>query len=324
MTDAAAFLTGEIRRHGPIPFHRFMQVALYHPLFGYYRKPRDPFGRGGDFYTAEQLQPVFGRLIASRARQFWEDLGRPDDFAVVELGAGRREMAGAFGGFRYHPVELDAPQWPARFTGLVFSNEFFDALPVHAAVRRGGGFRELFVAERGGRFVWEDGPAAEGELGEYLIRYAGALPDGARAEANLDALRWIDEIALRLERGFVLTIDYGYTARETVAFPAGSLMSYRRHAALDDVLAGPGERDITAHVCFTALEDRGRARRLEPLRLENLSRTLADAGELDAFASALEAGSEADALRLRGQLKSLLFDFGERFRTLIQRKAEHQ
>jgi len=324
MQNATTLLRDEITRNGPIPFRRFMEVALYDAEFGYYRRKRDPFGREGDYYTAEQLQPVFGVLIAQRVRQFWEQLGRPADFTVVELGAGRGEMAGAFADFDYHPVEAGAGDWPKRFTGVVFSNEFFDALPVHVAVRHGREFRQMLVGVREDRFVWTQGPPAEEELREYLDRYAKDLEDGSWVEVGLVGVKWLDEIAARLERGYVITIDYGYTARELATFPRGTLMSYHRHAASEEVLAEPGERDITAHVCFTALQDRGAAGGLIPERLENLSRTLADAGEADHFAQALTSSSPMEELKRRGQLKTLLFEMGERFRTLIQRRAEEQ
>src|SRR5690242_16793189 len=103
MSPAAALLTEEIRRDGPGSFRRFMEVALYHPEHGYYRRTRDPFGKAGDFYTAEQIQPVFGILMAARIRQLYRGMGEPADFTVVELGAGRREMAAAFSEWRYVP-----------------------------------------------------------------------------------------------------------------------------------------------------------------------------------------------------------------------------
>ena len=90
MTPLTLLLREEIARGGPISFHRFMEVALYHPEHGYYRRTRrDPFGREGDFFTAEQVQPVFGLLIAARIRTLFRDMGEPADFTVVELGAGR-------------------------------------------------------------------------------------------------------------------------------------------------------------------------------------------------------------------------------------------
>ncbi|HSV91601.1 MAG TPA: class I SAM-dependent methyltransferase, partial [Desulfobacterales bacterium] len=266
------------------------------------------------------IQPVFGILIAARVRQLYEEDGRPADFTVVELGAGRGEMAEAFSGFRYSPVEIGG-EWPERFTGAVFSNEFFDALPVDVAVRRREEFRDMLVGWREGRFEWVEGPPVAGEQAEYLARYGAALEDGAWIEVGLDALRWMDRISARLERGWVFTIDYGYTARELLRFPRGTLMSYRRHTAREDVLADPGERDITAHVPFTALEDRGALAGLRTVRFENLARTLLDAGEPDGFEAALGSASPRDQLRRRLQLKTLLVGMGETFRALIQRKG---
>src|SRR5580698_2017446 len=135
-------LRDEIRRAGPISFRRFMEAALYDPAHGYYRRARDPFGKHGDFYTAEQIQPVFGILMAARIRALYQEMGAPPDFTVVELGAGRREMADAFAGWQYIPVDLDRDDaLPDRFRGVVFANEFFDALPVEAVTFRFGAFR---------------------------------------------------------------------------------------------------------------------------------------------------------------------------------------
>src|SRR5215469_14854519 len=116
MTPAAELLANEILRDGPIPFRRFMEVALYHPEHGYYRRARDPFGKEGDFYTAEQIQPVFGILIAARAGELYRQMGEPRDFTIVELGAGRREMAQAFSRWRYVPVDLTGGKMPEHFT----------------------------------------------------------------------------------------------------------------------------------------------------------------------------------------------------------------
>ncbi|MFN7993702.1 MAG: SAM-dependent methyltransferase [Bryobacteraceae bacterium] len=98
------------------------------------------------------------------------------------------------------------------------------------------------------------------------------------------------------------------------------MMSYRRHRALEDVLDGPGERDITAHVCFTALEEHGAKAGLKRLRFETLARTLLAAGEEDQFAAALNGATPAEENRRRLQLKTLLFGMGETFRTLLQRR----
>ena len=315
-------LRGEIRRGGPIPFHRFMEAALYHPEHGYYRHPRDPFGAGGDFFTAEQVQPVFGILVAAVIRAWFEEAGAPADFTVVELGAGRREMAAALSAWRYVPVDLDAGALPERFRGVVFSNEFFDALPVDAAVWSAGAFRELRVGVEGDRFVWVRGGEASPEVAAYLERYFPAPEEGRLYEAGLAALAWMERVAAALESGWVFTIDYGYTQAEWVRFPRGTLMSYRRHTAREQVLEQPGMQDVTAHVAFTALQEHGRARGLETVRFENLARTLLAAGEADQFRAALSAPSSQEEIRRRLQLKTLLFGMGETYRTLIQRQAE--
>lgn len=321
MTPAGFILRDEISRQGPIPLHRFMEVALYHAECGYYRGDRDPFGRQGDYFTAEQIQPVFGILIAARLRQLRHELGDPPEFTVVELGAGRGEMREALSSFRYHPVEVAAGDWPSKFTGVVFCNEFFDALPVDAAVRRAGCFREMLVGWEQDRFTWMEGPPLSGEHADYVERYAKEAEDGAWVEINLKSLRWLDRIAERLERGYICIIDYGFTARELSRYPHGTLMSYSRHRADEDILADPGERDITSHVPFTALQDHGSGLGLEAARFETLTKTLATAGEPDSFAEALASSSATEELRRRLQLKTLLFGMGETFRTLLLRKS---
>jgi SAM-dependent MidA family methyltransferase len=317
-------LCDEIRRDGPISFRRFMEAALYDPVHGYYRRARDPFGKHGDFYTAEQIQPVFGILMAARIRALCRQMGMPPDFTVVELGAGRREMAPAFSEWRYIPVDLGADPGPGampdRFRGVVFANEFFDALPVEAVAFRDGGFRELRVAWDD-RFVWVAGPPVREEAADYLRRYFPPPAEDMLFELNLDALAWQERIAHALEAGFVFTIDYGYTRAESVRFPRGALMSYRRHHADEDVLEDPGAKDITAHVQFTALQEYGASIGLETVRFETLAQTLLAAGEPDRFAAALAASTQEEELRRRLQLKSLLFGMGETFRTLLQQRG---
>jgi SAM-dependent MidA family methyltransferase len=324
VTPLAEILRAEIGRGGPISFHRFMDAALYHPRHGYYRCARDPFGKDGDFFTASQLQPVFGILIASRIRSLYHEMGEPSDFTVVELGPGRGEMGEFFqphlvteprasaSGPRYLPLSLDG-DLPTSFRGAVFSNEFFDALPVHRVVWSGGEARESMVGWQSDRFIWVDGDPVSPEIRDYVERYFPASSDRSTAEVNLDAVRWMERISRSLESGYVFTIDYGYSARELKRFPEGTLMSYRRHASSEDVLADPGERDITAHVCFPALEGYG----LRTVRFETLASTLLTAGEADQFAAAL-AGPDETKRRL--QLKTLLFGMGETFRTLLQKK----
>ena len=170
----------------------------------------------------------------------------------------------------------------------------------------------------GASFGIQASPAGE-EIADYMRRYfPPPTEEGAVFEVNLEALGWLERIARALQ-GYVFTIDYGYTRGESVRFPRGTLMSYRRHHASEDVLDDPGVRDITAHVSFTALQEHGARLGLQTVCFETLARTLLSAGEPDQFQAALAAATAADELRRRLQLKSLLFGMGETFRTLIQR-----
>jgi SAM-dependent MidA family methyltransferase len=307
-------LRDEVARSGPILFSRFMEAALYDREHGYYRRPRDRFGVKGDFYTAEQIQPVFGRLVAQLFRQ----LGRQR--TVVELGAGRRDMESAFREFDYVPVDVDFGTLPERFEGFLLANEFFDALPVDVVTMRDGSLRQVRVGWRRDRFVWATAEIAGDGAAAFVEEAVGDLAEGSRIEVNLRAWEWIDRIAGALENGYAFLLDYGYGRREAIRFPDGTLMSYRRHCALDDVLADPGERDITAHVAFAALEGEARRSGLEIVRTQSMAAALIRAGEADQFTSALEASDEREALRLRMQLKTLLYGMGETFRTLLLRR----
>lgn len=313
----------EIEQQGPIPFRRFMELALYHPEWGYYCRARDPFGVAGDYFTNAQLQPVFGRLIAQRLAAWREELG-VEDFTVVELGAARGETAQvvreALPGVRYVEVERHRGELPERLRGVVFSNEFFDALPVHVARWDGGRWRERRVGLDGQRFCWVERELSGREVEDYLARYVKEPAAGQVVEVGLEALRWMERLAGCLEGGYVLTIDYGYTTPEMARFPAGSLMGYCRHTAVEDVLAEPGERDITAHVAFTPLVERAEELGLRLETFENQARFLLAVGERDQFASALAAISEPQAQRHRMMLKTLLYGMGETFRVLVLRR----
>lgn len=309
----AALIREEIEQSGPIPFERFMNLALYAPGRGYYVRGRDPFGVRGDFYTAEQMQPVFGILVA----QFIASLrrGTATEMAVVELGAGRGEMAEALRRFSYTPVDVQSTL-PAEIDGVVFANEFFDALPVGLAVRRRRQFHDVLVTTDDGRFRFVDGSPCLSRTREYLKRFYKEAASGDVVEIHLRGLDWLDRIAETL-RGWLLVIDYGYTAREFVRFRGGTLMSYRRHSASSDVLSCPGDQDITSHIPWTVFREHLEQRGWAIGSFETLASFLLRAGEPDQFAAALTAASEAESLKRRMQLKTLLYGMGETFRVLV-------
>jgi len=272
-------------------FRRFMDLALYHEQYGYYASGRAIIGRRGDFFTNVSVGPLFGRLLARQIAEMWRLLGAPADFTLVEQGAHGGDLAadvlGGLGAMfpdcweaaRYRIVEpfvkLGARQRErlAAFAGKVewvrslaelrsvlcvhLSNELPDAFPVHLVKWTGAEWREMMVVESDAHFVFADGSPPSGELGEACTGIPGPLPEGYTTEVNLETPAWIRDIAARIPRGFVLAVDYGFPRREYYApsRKAGTLSAYANHARKADVLAHPGEIDLTAHVEFDSMID---------------------------------------------------------------------
>lgn len=143
------------------------------------------------------------------------------------------------------------------WTGVHFSNELLDAMPVHRIVRRDGRWREAYVAlGEGEALVWRDGPFSDPRLEAWLPW----LPEveGYETEINLEALEWVETVAQRLERGYLLAADYGFS-RPDFYLPErtkGTLAAYDRQQRSEAFLERPGEQDLTAHVEFTSLVER--------------------------------------------------------------------
>jgi SAM-dependent MidA family methyltransferase len=326
-------LRQRIRKEGPISFRDYMDEVLYHPQFGYYSQ-RDPIGRQGDFYTASDLDPVFGRLLAKKFSEMAGVLGVPvEQFHIVELGAGNGTLARDIlvaAPFRYSILERSeamrrrqqsalsahAVQWleelPENISGCVFSNEFFDALPVHRLVRRQGRLLEVFVTE--------DFNECEGELS---IAAEYPLAEGQLADVSLDAVGWMRRIALSIRRGYHLALDYGYLEREFFARPRGTLMCYWRHQWSEDPYERIGEQDITAHVNFTDLIQTGDAFGLETQSFGTQMDFLVQLGILGEVEKLAGSRNPADIERLQA-IKKLIVpgSMGERFKVLVQRKVE--
>ncbi len=277
-----------------VPFARFMQWCLYDPEIGYYRSGRKIFGRQGDFYTSPYTHPFFSQIVAGFVAERLEKLG-PGPLHLVEPGAGEQVLGRAVvrrleaerpdlaRRVRYHPVEIDSPELPSRIRGVVFSNEFFDALPVHRVRVRGAALKEILVAFHDGRFVEIEAELSDPRVEEFLRAGFQRLEEGFVYEANLRAWEFLEELDRKIEAATVLTIDYGFTAREYLARarPEGTLLCYRKHQAHDDPYRDIGRQDLTCHVNFEALTARARALgwRNHPLRSQRdflMERGLAD------------------------------------------------
>ena len=251
-------IADRIRSRGPQPFSWFMEQVLYHPAHGYYSSGRAGIGRRGDYFTNVSVGPLFGTLLAAQFQEIWERLGRIDDFVIVEHGAHDGQFAHdvlsairfrapqMFEATRYQIVEpfpvlqkqqsetlrnlVEKVSWrksPAdvdRFVGLHFSNELLDAMPVN--------LRNKSVGLDGDKFVLAENPKDQ-------------LP-------NESQFKWIDQVAARLQRGFVIAIDYGFARndfREVVQARA-------HHRHLDSPFEQIGEADISVHINWTDIAER--------------------------------------------------------------------
>jgi len=302
-----------IKAKGAITFAEFMEAALYWPNGGYYTSG-DPTGAKGDFYTSPGAHPAFGALLAAQAWQMWGLMGRTGNFWVLEQGAGdgllchdfmsyaaqlpdgfldalrylcidRRGQAGAEGAL---PRELSsrvqrvsASELSAQgVEGVVLSNELLDAMPVHRVTASGGRLYEVYVTLRGGEPAETlDEPSTVG-LEERLDRLGVKLTEGQTAEINLGLEKWLGEVFSALKRGYVVTVDYGYQARElySIERKRGTLTTFYKHAQIDNPYVHIGQQDMTSHVDFTSVVEMGRGAGLTPVALLPQARFLANLG----------------------------------------------
>lgn len=275
------------REGGIVPFRRYMELALYHPELGYYRRGAARVGRGGDFFTSVSVGPLLGRILARRLAACRHELGEPAAFRVVEYGGAggqlRADVLAELPGLPYTLVEAHDPP-PPPFVGCVLANELLDALPVHRVRVEGGRWRELYVA------VDTAAPAGLGErtgelsdprLAERLQDLPAPFMEGYTTEVNLAAEDWLRDTAARLQRGFFLLLDYGLSRAEYYSpqRPQGTLRGYWRHTLNTDYYLRPGEQDLTAHVEFDSLLAAARAAGLELVSLTDQTRFLLDSGE---------------------------------------------
>ena len=287
-------ISESIRAKGPVSFAWFMEQALYHPRHGYYSSGRCAIGRAGDYFTNVSVGPLFGQILAAQFVEMWDALERPGDFTIVEQGAHQGEFAAdvlaamekkspeLFSTLRYRIVEpfpvlrerqsralssfkakvewRDSLENLEPFTGVHFSNELFDALPVHLLVAEGGKsdfWQEKRVDMRDGAFVFVQQSVTDPLLRSRLPLLP-SRPAGYTTEVNLAALDLIEGISRRLERGLVLAVDYGYPREEyyTASRTEGTLQCRMQHRVLSSPFNEIGHADITSHVDWTSVAER--------------------------------------------------------------------
>lgn len=272
-------------------FPRYLELALYHPEFGYYASGRARIGRTGDFFTNVSVGPVYAQLLAGVVMEAWREAGCPAVFHLFEQGVYEGELTGDlreefkgtpdfYSSLRHHIIEpfplleerqrkllggeaggiewhRDLPLAGPVAEGFHLSNELVDAFPFYVVRKERDGWKELRVGlgPEGG-LGWEAGWPQESVLSEVLENLPGDLPEGYQTEVRLNYRPWLEKIGASMVRGKVLLCDYGYPA-ELYYLPErsrGTLYCYAGHRRDENPLVNPGEKDISAHVDFTALQ----------------------------------------------------------------------
>ena len=344
-----------IRRAGAITFHDWMKLALYDPEHGYYqRSDRERWGREGDYRTSPERSRLFAATFARYFVRFYEELDRPAQWTIVEGGAGDGSFAAGvlqtlaiqfpevFAATRYVVCDVspdalsrarerliefsDRVEFQDQFTvanGVYFSNELIDAFPVHRVVKDEHGLSELYVnIDASGRFVWSKGPLSTPRLAEYSLD----LVDGQIAELNLAVETWLRQVVEMLANGFVITVDYGAEAAElydAAQRPQGTLRGFAQHSFIDDVLAQPGEHDLTTTVNWTQVMTVGKKLGLNVVDFTSQDKFLLKAGlleELEYQMSTAQTDAEKATLTTGAREMILPGGMASNFQVLVQRK----
>ncbi|MEN8206718.1 MAG: SAM-dependent methyltransferase [Pseudomonadota bacterium] len=349
-------LSSVIRREinsagGSIPFSRYMELCLYTPGLGYYSAGQRKFGSGGDFVTAPEISPLFGRCLANACREVLESQQGGD---ILEFGAGSGRLAiDVLGELermaclpgRYLILErsaelrqrqqqviedelpqlLDRVSWidalpTAGFRGVMLANEVLDAMAVERFQWDGKAAGLFHVSCDGDTFQWciqQDQDEATAAVESLVSRCQ--LQPGYISEANIMLPAWLQSVAAVLEQGVMLLLDYGYPRHEYYhpQRSSGTLMCHYRQRAHDDPFLWPGLQDITAHVDFTAVAEAALAADLEVTGYTTQAWFLLDCG-LDNLLQQAGPTDSTCYIELAQQAKTLILpgEMGERFKCI--------
>ncbi|MDH4234912.1 MAG: SAM-dependent methyltransferase [Gallionella sp.] len=346
-TRLAEFIRRDIAAQGGwISFARYMEFALYAPGLGYYTAGSHKLGEAGDFITAPELSPLFGRALVRQVAEIMaastphilelgagggklaadmlaelEALGNlPDSYTILEVSADLRARQQTLLREKL-PHLMDRINWldelPASFSGAIIANEVLDALPVHLVHWHDSALTERGVGVSANGFFWEERDIRDAVLLNAARKII--VPDDYVSEICLAAYGLINSLAQRLDQGAMLFIDYGFGAREFYhpQRSCGTLMCHYRHHAHDDPFFLPGLQDITAHVNFTAIAECGIDAGLELIGYTNQAFFLINCG----IAELLQGASPEnihDYLPLSAQLQKLTSpaEMGELFKVI--------
>jgi SAM-dependent MidA family methyltransferase len=349
--ELSGIIIQKIKKEGPLCFREFMEMCLYYPDLGYYTSNRNKIGGDGDFYTSACLTPVFGTLIARQLEEMWHLMGEAA-FTIVEYGAGTGSLCHdilehlktntkMYDGLRYCIIEkspamrtieqkhlhekvywYDRIEEVGRINGCILSNELVDNFSVHQVVMEKE-LMEVFVDYQDG-FTEILRPAKEA-LNRYLEELNITLPVNFRTEINLQAIGWIKDVAGALNKGYVMTIDYGHRSAELYkpCRSQGTILCYHNHSVNGSVYDNIGTQDITSHVNFSALSDWGSKNGLSECGFTDQCHFLLALGFKECIDRALSHEKDIITAARKASIlgHTLLVDMGNKFKVLIQEKG---
>lgn len=335
-----------------ISYADYIDAALYHPQHGYYMKEQPKIGRNGDFITSSNISDVYGRLIAKWFYYACQKFSLP--FYFCEVGGGTGRFAQAFlqewtesikQPLHYFMIEaspyhsklqseirskypfitnLDSLEELRGFKGMIFSNELFDALPVHVIEKVNGRLYEIMVGMENQELLEKRVPLENPDILQFLEENHLELNDRQRIEIPLAMEKLLHGISQVFGKGFLVTADYGYTKGEWM-HPSrfkGSLRGYFQHQMIDNVLKNPGKMDITTHIHFDYLQQKGEQLNLAFVTKLRQDEFLIKAGILKELADHYDPNPFSEVSRQNRAIRSLIMPAGisSYFHIMIQQK----
>jgi SAM-dependent MidA family methyltransferase len=356
VTKTEQLIRQEIERTGPLPFSKFVEIALYHPLYGYYNRAAPQRGLGGDYFTSMQVSNLFPAVFARVFASMKETLGS-EQFSLIEVGCGDGEFLESVlkemtaqkqtRGLRVWAVErsrsardrlmkrlsrfdkcevvesLDQIEWMGTLEGCIFSNEFFDAVPFNTYVAQAGQWMEALVDVKDGA-LGETLHEAAPHIQKILPSIAEfGLQSGHRLEHRPQINSLYEEWGALLARGYVFSVDYGHPRATFLEPPRanGTAIAYQKHEARTNILENAGEQDLTAHVDFTQLAHAGMLHGWTPELFCSQGVLLSTLGE-PVIAHFLSDAPDDEKHRRAAAVRQLIHPgaMGEKFWALLQSK----